>query len=73
MLLVLCCRSLQPANACLGGLPPTGAFPATQKFLVLGYNAVATVIKKLPLAANISLTACTALNKMLINKAQGSS
>ena len=65
-----CCRdarrSLQPANACLGGLPPNGAFPATQKFLVLGFNAVATVIKKLPLSASINQTACLLLDEQLM-------
>ena len=66
---VPCCRSLQPANACLGGLPPAGVFPATQKFAVLGYTAIATVIKALPLSASINQTACILLNEKLINKA----
>ena len=63
------CRSLQPANACLGGLPPTGAFPATQKFAVLGYNAVATIIRALPLSSSINQTACVLINDKLISNA----
>ena len=61
------CRRLRPANLCMSGQSSTGIFPPSQKFVVLGYTTITTVLKGLPVASKVAVN-CEEQNAQLIDR-----
>ncbi|KAI7844870.1 hypothetical protein COHA_001523 [Chlorella ohadii] len=55
---------LYPGNACMWGPGTTGAFPATQKYLVLGWDFSPYVITAMPPQSAVNQDTCDNLNPL---------